>query len=115
MAQTRRERKEKVQKIKLAHPDRSDPSEATLLDTAEKRGLLKIPPAEGSTEESEDEVLVGRLGEAVLWSISLTMLHFTLDVLVTHQYAIALSWPTLIGRALRAFPGTSPPPRSLPY
>ena len=114
MAQTRRERKEKVQKIKLAHPDRSDPSEATLLDIAEKHGLLKIPPAEGSAEESEDEV-VGRLGEAVLWSVSLTMLHFTLDVLVTHQYAIALSWPILFGRALRAFPGTSHPPHSLPY
>jgi hypothetical protein len=88
-------------KIKLKQPDRSgpDPSQATLFDIAEKRGLLKEEDA------AEEEVLVGRLGESILWSFSITMLHFTLDVLVTHQYAQAISWTAIWMRAVQAFPG----------
>ncbi|KAH8167739.1 hypothetical protein CIB48_g521 [Xylaria polymorpha] len=41
--------------------------------------------------------------EALLWTVSLAMLHFTLDVLVQHQYAMEVSWPQIITRALVAF------------
>jgi len=105
-----RQRKDKNIKVKLARPDRSgpDPSRETLLHLAEERGLFKQTTAEDnqSSDESDpqDEPLVGRLGEAILWSISLTMLHFTLDVLVTHQYAVEISWPKLVSRAGQAFP-----------
>ena len=104
-----RNKKEKDVKIKLAHPDRSgpDPSQETLLEIAEKRGLLK---AQQDTEEGLDESgepLVGRLGESILWSISLTMLHFTLDVLVANQYAVAIKWPALFARTAQAFPSES--------
>jgi len=100
-----KQRKEKETKIKLKQPDRSgpDPSRQTLLDLAEQRGLLSIPENRVNDEELE-EPLVGRLGESILWSISLTMLHFTLDVLVTHQYAVAIKWPDLIRRLGTAFP-----------
>ncbi|KAI2636288.1 hypothetical protein GGS26DRAFT_487834 [Hypomontagnella submonticulosa] len=40
--------------------------------------------------------------DAILWSVSLSMLHFTLDVLVQHQYAISIIWPQIIIRALQA-------------
>ncbi|RDW94764.1 hypothetical protein BP5796_00527 [Coleophoma crateriformis] len=92
-------------KIKLVQPDRSgpDPTQETLLDMAQKRGLLDVPDEE---EAAAEEPLVGRLGDAMLWSLSLTMLHFTLDVLVQHQYAVEIKWPSMITRAFQAFPST---------
>jgi hypothetical protein len=98
-----RHRKEKDPKIKLKQPSRSvpDPSHETLLDMAEKRGLLK-PQEDGMGEDGQP--LVGRLGESILWSISLTMLHFTLDVLVANQYAVEIKWPAIMTRAGTAFP-----------
>ena len=105
-----RQRKEKEPKIKLKQPDRSgpDPSAETLLAIAEQRGLLKIPQEEDEFRENEDEPPTGRLADSILWSISLTMLHFTLDVLVSHQYAVAISWPVMFKRAAQAFPGEPP-------
>ncbi len=77
-------------KLKLSQPDRSgpDPSKQTLLDIAEKRGLLKTDEEKDINDGEPEEALVGRFGEAFLWSISLTMLHFTLDVLVAHQMVV---------------------------
>lgn len=103
-----RQGKQKDPKIKLKQPDRSgpDPSKESLLEIARQRGLLnaqKGQRADGSDEDAA-EALVGRLGEAFLWSISLTMLHFTLDVLVTHQYAVEIVWRDIILRAATAFP-----------
>lgn len=108
-----RNRKEKdLKKIKLAQPDRSgpDPTQQTLLDIAQQRGLLKTQDngtGDGSQEvDGDEEPLVGRLGETFLWSISLTMLHFTLDVLVAHQYAVAIEWNDIVSRSVQAFPGS---------
>lgn len=100
-----KQRREKETKLKLKQPNRSgpDPSRQTLLDLAEQRGLLNIPEDEEKDGES-GEPLVGRLGESILWSISLTMLHFTLDVLVAHQYAVEIKWPDLLRRLATAFP-----------
>lgn len=100
-----RNRKEKEpSKIKLKQPDKSgpDPTQKTLLDLAEERGLLK--DQDNAENTKGEEPLVGRLAEAILWSASLTMLHFMLDVLVAHQYAIAIIWPKLITRTFQAFP-----------
>ena len=104
-----RQRKENNVKIKLKQPDRSgpSPSEETLLSMAEKRGLLKTPD-DGLKDENLDEPVIGRLAESILWSITLTMLHFTLDVLVTHQYSVELSWPVIIKRSAQAFPSMPP-------
>jgi hypothetical protein len=100
--------KRKDAKIKLAQPNRSgpDPSQETLLEIAEKRGLLKAQQAAEEGLDESGEPLVGRLGESLLWSISLTMLHFTLDVLVANQYAVAIKWPALVARTAQAFPST---------
>lgn len=104
-----RQRNVKGPKIKLKQPDRSgpDPSAETLLSIANQRGLLKSPEGDEEPRDDQDEPLVGRFADAILWSISLTMLHFTLDVLVTHQYAVEISWPVIFRRAAQAFPGTS--------
>ena len=110
MVRQRNERRSKDPKIKLQQPDRSgpNPTHKTLIDLAEERSLFRqadaINGAITEDDEEDGEALVGRLGEAVLWSLSLTMLHFTLDVLVSHQYAVDISWPAIISRAAQAFP-----------
>ncbi|EKD18050.1 hypothetical protein MBM_03822 [Drepanopeziza brunnea f. sp. 'multigermtubi' MB_m1] len=115
-------RKEKLPQIPLAQADRSGPKAPTLLDIAEQRGILRDyagKPDTASLEardrgNDEKEALVGRLGDSILWSISLTMLHFTLDVLVTHQYNIdGIVWPGIIWRTVQALPGKSSPSISL--
>ncbi|KAK7936718.1 uncharacterized protein PG986_015156 [Apiospora aurea] len=55
------------------------------------------PPAAAVLTTTADRVL-----EALLWSVSLCTLHFTLDVLVQQQYAVELEWHTIIIRTLRA-------------
>lgn len=106
MGKSAKERKDA--KFKLKQPDRSgpDPSRQTLLDLAEQRGLLNAQPGEkvDDGELEDEEPLVGRLGDSILWSLSLTMLHFTLDVLVSHQYAMEIEWPAIMKRAAQAFP-----------
>lgn len=109
-----RQRKEKDVKLKLKQPDRSgpDPSRQTLLEIAEQRGLLKSQMPHNSDafdgEADDEEPLIGRLGESILWSFSLTMLHFTLDVLVSHQYAVDIIWRDIVLRTAQAFPSKQP-------
>jgi hypothetical protein len=106
-----RNRKEKDGKIPLKQPDRSgpDPSQETLLEMAQQRGLLNIPQAVGKNKAepaADEEPLIGRLGESMLWTFSLTMLHFSMDVLVAKQYAVEIEWDKLVKRSLQTFPGT---------
>ncbi|KAK6822880.1 deacetylase-like protein [Apiospora arundinis] len=118
MVQSRKERKaaEKTPAgIKLSHPDRSGPTDTTLLDWATERKLFDeadarqralgggkktaAAPAAGEpvyVGKREDAVLTttaDRILEAMLWTVSLCTLHFTLDVLVQQQYAVNLEWP----------------------
>jgi hypothetical protein len=92
--------------IKLKQPDRSGPSDETLLGFAEKAGILDVPQQKGKA--ADEEPLIGRLGESLLWSVSLTMLHFTLDVLVMNQYAVQLDWNKLFQKTIQALPGSQP-------
>lgn len=114
MVRTRKERKA-ANEIKLAHPDRSAaPSENTLLKLAQDRNLFEEAEKQKrktakNEDQDEDEALLSptaeRIMDAILWSVSLSMLHFTLDVLVQHQYAISIIWPQIIIRALQACAG----------
>ncbi|KAH9898980.1 hypothetical protein F4778DRAFT_180780 [Xylariomycetidae sp. FL2044] len=114
MVQIRKERKT-ASKVKLAHPDRSGPSQETLLQLAEERKLFDQADRHSGTQaaaryaEQDDQELdvslpptVARVMDALLWSVSLGMLHFTLDVLVQNQYAIQIIWPQIIIRAFQA-------------
>ena len=105
------EKERKAAKFKLKHPDRTrtGPSQRTLLELAEQHGLLKTQLGEkvGILESDEAQPQVGRLGESILWSLSLMMLHFTLDVLVSHQYAMQIEWSSITTRAAQALPSMS--------
>ena len=106
--------------IKLAQPDRSGPKSKTLLALAEERrqqlidGKLFDPFAQPDLTDAaildekgnlldagltngEDQP-IGPVGQAVFWALVLSMMHFTLDVLVYHQYAQAVLWPSIFRR-----------------
>ena len=113
-----RNRKEKsADKLKLKQPDRSGPTEQTLLQMADERQLFeqaawkqaarptKASRGEYNEEDSLEPTTLDRVVEAFFYTISLAMLHFTLDVLVQHQYGVEVNWPQIIGRALVAFLG----------
>ncbi|KAI3320372.1 hypothetical protein HD806DRAFT_538212 [Xylariaceae sp. AK1471] len=115
MVRTRKERKAATD-IKLAQPDRSAPSEKTLLDIAQEHKLFEQAdqhPAnqrkrrdDAREEDDHDDGKLSptaeRIMETLLWTVSLAMLHFTFDVLVQHQYAMEISWPQITTRALVA-------------
>ncbi|CAG8975830.1 hypothetical protein HYALB_00009410 [Hymenoscyphus albidus] len=90
----------KSPKIPLAQPDRSAPQKAnTLIDLARQSGIL-----DAAQKAQDEEPLVGRVGDSILWSLSLTMLHFTLDVLVANQFSDEMEWRSLVVRTAQAFP-----------
>ncbi|KAI0143514.1 hypothetical protein GGR57DRAFT_347578 [Xylariaceae sp. FL1272] len=120
MVQTRKERKAASSSagIKLAQPDRSAPSEKTLLDIAQERKLFEQADAHPTNQrkarqttgddetDPDDENLsptAERILDSLLWSVSLGMLHFTLDVLVHNQYAQSFSFIDVAIRAWKAF------------
>ena len=51
----------------------------------------------------EDEA-IGPMGEATVWSISLAIFHFTLDVLVFHQYRQSIEWGEIVKRMFTMLP-----------
>ena len=93
----------------LKHPDTSGPKGKTLFDRAEERQREldiqagKIPANSGSTLAGEEDP-IGPLGDAILYSISLTMLHITLDVIVYSQYREDIIWSEIFKRAATAMP-----------
>ncbi|KAL2129199.1 hypothetical protein VTI74DRAFT_8100 [Chaetomium olivicolor] len=123
----RRRRDPSPLSLGLKQPDRSGPTEKTLLQLAEEKGLfdqakkreseirkksaeLALPqPIKIKHDDDEVELPPGveRVMETLLWSVSLAMLHFTLDVLVQHQYSVdRVVWPKVwmrFGQALLVF------------
>ncbi|GKT49833.1 uncharacterized protein ColSpa_10014 [Colletotrichum spaethianum] len=115
--------------IPLAQPDRSGPSEATLLQLAQERGLFKqaeqdprnknlskgaVPidkpnkedSSDGEEDDDEEAVLsptMERIMDTLLWTVSLAMVHGTFDVLVQNQYAMKIEYSAIISRTLVAF------------
>ncbi|KAI1188344.1 hypothetical protein F5B17DRAFT_429639 [Nemania serpens] len=109
MVRTRKERKAAAE-IKLAQPDRSVLPEQTLLGLAQERNLFEQAdqhPAnrrrrKDDHDDGELSPTADRIMDTLLWTVSLAMLHFTLDVLVQHQYAMDIVWPDIVTRALIA-------------
>lgn len=129
--------KSKVQTLDdiiLSHPTRTRPDGKTLFELADERQAeldiangknprlrkvpIKQPDKDGDWEFMSDDPL-GPGGDAVLYGTSLSMLHFTLDVLVYNQYRQEIVWSEIwkrIGIALPILMGLvyvfHPKPRS---
>ncbi|EQK98663.1 deacetylase-like protein [Ophiocordyceps sinensis CO18] len=92
--------------IKLRMPDRSAPSQKTLLDLAQERHLFQQAATRDHDAALSSPTIppgADRLLEAALWTVTLAMLHFTFDVLVQHQYANEIVWPAVCTRAAKAW------------
>ena len=116
--------------IPLVNPSRGGPKHKTLFDIAAERqaelqggqafarstsatapkpevittqinpdGTLSFPEATVPQEE-----LIGVLGQAVVFAVTLTMLHFTLDALVHQQYRQSIDWTMIFQRTTLTFP-----------
>ncbi|PTB38154.1 hypothetical protein M441DRAFT_29552 [Trichoderma asperellum CBS 433.97] len=109
-------RKEKP--IKLRQPDRSGPTEQTLLQLADEQQLFKkaakrekqLAGGDGDDDENEDDDEEGQMSpgaerflEALLYTSTLATLHLTFDVLVMNQYGTAIKWDRVVKNAGRAF------------
>lgn len=119
MVQQRKQPK-RAKDIKLSQPDRTGPTEQTLLGLAQDRDLFKQADEkerqikkqkakEENTEYEDDEDALSpaaeRIMDTVLYTVCLAMLHFTLDVLVQHQYAVEINWFSITKRSLLALIG----------
>lgn len=111
-----------VSGIPLAQPDRSGPKSKTLFELAAERqaeleasgfykneGKTKLGPnGENNAQfisSDEDDEPIGPLGEALVYTISLAAVHFTLDVLVFNQYRQEIVWNEIMWKTLRMIPG----------
>ena len=125
MARNRKTKPESADAIPLIQPDRSGPSGDTLLKFAQDQDLFEqakkreaVLRKQAGKPAREDDVSgkrdlaetavtpeAERFLEALLWSVSLAVLHTTFDVLVQHQYAIEISWHGIVLRSLQALCG----------
>lgn len=110
-------RKEKPPKaVKLRQPDRSGPTEQTLLQFADEQQLFKKAArrerqlAGDGNEDDDDDDEEGQMSpgaerflEALLYTATLATLHVTFDVLVMNQYGTEIKWDRVIQNAGRAF------------
>lgn len=121
----RQRREKKAKDIKLRQPDRSGPSEQTLLQFAEERDLFKLADkqqrknkgqddeTEDDDDDSDDDDEDGKLSsgadrvmDTILYAVCLAMLHFTLDFLVQQQYAMEVEYKKIVERAFQALMGS---------
>lgn len=136
MARQRKQPKNADQ-IKLERPDRSAPSEKTLMEMAAERNLfaqadarmkeltkqakaanaargLDVDSSSESGEEDEEDIKLSpgaeRFLEAILWTATLAMIHFTFEVLVQSQYSMEIEWPVVWSRTARAWVRALPSP-----
>ncbi|KAI9768191.1 MAG: hypothetical protein M1840_005021 [Geoglossum simile] len=113
-SQTRRERRKQSKYFELKQPDRSGPKGKTLLEIAEERekNLFKLADerraelAQGTAPAGAADLdePIGRFGEAVVYTVTMAMLHFTLDVLVYNQYGEKINWATIFSRTAQSIP-----------
>lgn len=118
MARQRKAKDEPAEAIKLEQPDRSGPSDKTLLHLAEERKLFQQADERMRKKAQQPDLVlsprVERTIETVLWSASLAMLHFAFDALVHQQYAMEPNMQKVWFRAGQAWLSTSFPPSSYP-
>jgi hypothetical protein len=99
----------------LKHPDFSGPKGKTLFQLAEERQkeldkanpakrVVRVPAASKPASSTDDVPPIGPLGDAILYSTSMTAVHLMLDVVVYSQYREEIIWTEILWRAAAAMP-----------
>lgn len=94
-------------------PSSSFPSRTTTHTKINPNGTLSTPtptPTPSSqnpkhNNDDNDNDPIGALGQAIFLATTLTMLHFTLDVLVHHQYRQEIAWGEICRGGVGVGPG----------
>lgn len=104
----------RAEDIPMKQPDRSGPKSKTLFELADERQALldKGQPfdskyEDGQVRDEEGNVLsspLGPFGDAVFFTLTLAMLHTTLDVLVFNQYRQEIEWQPIFSRTATMIP-----------
>ncbi|MCJ1240041.1 hypothetical protein MMC14_008041 [Varicellaria rhodocarpa] len=79
-----------------------DSSATTTTTQINADGTLSDISPQGESQIVDDPI--GPLGHAIVYALTLTMLHFTLDVLVHHQYRQEIGWLLILQRTIVTFP-----------
>lgn len=93
--------------VPLALPNRPGPVGKSLIDIATERQDALISQADTLNEQRRLQSGDGSLGDSLLIGVSLSMVNFTLDVLVYHQYAQNIDWNAIIWRFVVMLPSMS--------
>jgi hypothetical protein len=112
----------KFPKIKMERPEYSRPKGKTLMDVyEEKKAILEQGKPFNAQSHNDTSFLqdsgnilyaglgngdepIGPIEDAIVWTFCLSMLHFTLDVLVYSQYAQAIVWRAIFTRSATIAP-----------
>ncbi|MCJ1298958.1 hypothetical protein MMC08_001749 [Hypocenomyce scalaris] len=96
------ERQADLQKGQPFAPSASkNPTPSVITNRINPNGNLSQEPDTEITDATSSTTI---FANAVFTSLPLSMLHFTLDVLVHHQYALSISWSSIFRRTLTTFP-----------
>ena len=97
------ERQSELQGGEPLTSNKDGPSQPTITTThINPDGTLSNVSPQEESELADDPI--GPLGHALFYALTLTMLHFTLDVLVHHQYRQEIGWTLIVQRTLITFP-----------
>ncbi|KAH7355767.1 hypothetical protein BKA66DRAFT_515907 [Pyrenochaeta sp. MPI-SDFR-AT-0127] len=88
----------------LKHPDYSAPKGKTLFQLAEERQRELDKGKSARRSPTDEEPVIGPVGDAILYSTSMAALHLTLDVIVYSQYREDILWGEIFMRAATATP-----------
>ena len=73
---------------------------------AHEAGITVEKRSGAATAVQDEEEALGPLSLSFFYALTLSMLHFTLDVLVYHQYRREIEWPAIFRRTVTSLPGT---------
>ena len=97
------QRAESLEEVPLLQPDRSGPKTKTLYEFAAEREA-ELSAQAAAQQAQRDGDIGAALGHALFLGPALSMLHFTLDVLVYHQYRQDMAWGEIARRSGTAAP-----------
>ena len=75
-------------------------------ETTAEEARRASQPTQDDNDDDEEEKMFSAVEHALFTAASLSMLHFTLDLLVRHQYAQEIDWSEMRWKTVKAFPGT---------
>lgn len=99
-----------IEELPLKNPIWSKPTGKTLVDLIDEKRPRNPDGTPIEPHLADEEIVVfGPVMQTVTWTVPLAMLLFAFDVLVHQQYRQDVEYYMILGRVIKAVPGTSHP------